>query len=57
MRWRVARFAIRVWIRLAAERSMQDYRRLEVWRKAHGIAIDVWRVAKTFPRDEDLSTA
>ena len=29
---------------------MQDYRRLEVWRKAHGIAIDVWRVTKTFPR-------
>lgn len=57
MRWRVARFAIRVWIRLVAERSMQDYRRLEVWRKAHGIAIDVWRVTKTFPRDEDLSTA
>ncbi len=30
--------------------GMQDFRRLDVWRKAHALALDVRRVSKGFPR-------
>jgi four helix bundle protein len=29
---------------------MQDFRRLDVWRKAHALALDVRRITKDFPR-------
>ena len=29
---------------------MQDFRRLQVWQKAHALAIDVFRVTGAFPR-------
>jgi len=29
---------------------MQDFRKLDVWRKAHALALDVRRVTKGFPR-------
>lgn len=31
---------------------MQDYRNLEVWKKAHQLTLDVYRVTTTFPKDE-----
>ena len=31
---------------------MKDFRDLNVWRKAHEIALDVYRVTKSFPREE-----
>lgn len=34
---------------------MQDFRRLQVWEKAHSLAIDVHRVSSTFPRQEGIA--
>lgn len=34
---------------------MQDFRRLNVWEKAHALAIDVHRVTGTFPRQEGVA--
>jgi four helix bundle protein len=31
---------------------MQDFRNLKVWEKAHALTLDVYRVSKSFPRDE-----
>jgi four helix bundle protein len=31
---------------------MQDFRNLEVWRKAHRLALDVYRLTESFPRSE-----
>ena len=31
---------------------MQDFRNLKVWRKAHSLTLDVYRVSKSFPREE-----
>ncbi len=36
---------------------MQDYHRLSVWEKSHTLALDVHRVAGTFPRVEGLALA
>jgi len=31
---------------------MRDFRELQVWHKAHALTLDVYRVTKSFPRDE-----
>jgi four helix bundle protein len=31
---------------------MQDYKKLEVWQKAHFLALSVYEVTKVFPKDE-----
>lgn len=31
---------------------MQDYKRLEVWKLAHEVTLDVYRLTKGFPSDE-----
>lgn len=31
---------------------MQDFRNLKVWQKAHGLALEVYRMTQSFPRDE-----
>jgi four helix bundle protein len=31
---------------------MKDFRKLEVWVKAHQLAIEVYKVTKSFPKDE-----
>ncbi|MFZ0312959.1 MAG: four helix bundle protein [Candidatus Korobacteraceae bacterium] len=31
---------------------MQDFRNLEVWRKAHTLALDIYRLTESFPRSE-----
>ena len=31
---------------------MQDFRNLEVWRKAHTLVLDVYRLTESFPRSE-----
>jgi four helix bundle protein len=31
---------------------MMDFRRLAVWQKAHGLALEVYRATGRFPRDE-----
>jgi four helix bundle protein len=31
---------------------MQDYRNLKVWQRAHGFALDVYRLTNQFPPDE-----
>src|SRR5262245_19553947 len=36
---------------------MQNFRKLLVWRKAHALALEVRRVARTFPRDRNWSLA
>src|SRR5437879_13615427 len=30
----------------------RDHRELEVWRKAHKLALDIYSVTKSFPKDE-----
>ena len=34
---------------------MQDYHKLKVWEKAHALAMDVHRMAGTFPRVEGIA--
>jgi four helix bundle protein len=34
---------------------MQDFRRLNVWKRAHGLALDTRRVASRFPRSDFAS--
>jgi four helix bundle protein len=31
---------------------MQDYRKLKVWQKAHQLALDIYVVTKSFPKEE-----
>ena len=31
---------------------MQDFRKLEVWAKAHELAVDLYRTTRTFPAEE-----
>jgi len=31
---------------------MSDYRKLEVWAKAHQLTLEIYRATKTFPKDE-----
>lgn len=31
---------------------MRDYRKLEVWSKAHALCLDVYRATRAFPEDE-----
>ena len=31
---------------------MRDFRELKVWEKAHGVALDVYKVTQGFPKDE-----
>ncbi|MGB8062111.1 MAG: four helix bundle protein [Candidatus Sulfotelmatobacter sp.] len=31
---------------------MQNFRNLKVWEKAHSLTLDVYRVSKSFPREE-----
>ncbi len=31
---------------------MRDFRELKVWEKAHGLTLDIYKVTRTFPRDE-----
>lgn len=31
---------------------MKDYRRLKVWKKAHHLTLDIYRVTGKFPREE-----
>lgn len=31
---------------------MQDFSRLKVWQKAHGLALDVYRSTESFPKNE-----
>lgn len=31
---------------------MQDYRKLDVWKKAHGLTLAVYKVTRAFPNDE-----
>jgi four helix bundle protein len=32
--------------------SVQDFRNLKVWEKAHSLTLDVYKAGKTFPREE-----
>ena len=34
------------------EREMQDFKNLEVWKKAHRLTLDAYRITETFPRTE-----
>ena len=34
---------------------MQDFRNLEVWQRAYGLALDVYRASRQFPREEIYS--
>ncbi len=34
---------------------MQDYRKLQVWQKAHGFALNVYKATASFPREETYS--
>jgi four helix bundle protein len=34
---------------------VKDFRRLQVWHKAHALALDVYRITAAFPRDERYS--
>jgi four helix bundle protein len=31
---------------------MRDFRELKVWEKAHGVTLDVYKMTRTFPKDE-----
>ena len=31
---------------------MQDFRKLEVWAKAHGLSVDLYRATRSFPAEE-----
>lgn len=31
---------------------MRDYRKYEIWKKSHQLALDVYRVTKSFPKEE-----
>jgi four helix bundle protein len=31
---------------------MRNYRELQVWTKAHGLTLDLYRVTRSFPREE-----
>ena len=33
---------------------MQDFKKLEVWRKAHELTLDVYRATESFPRTVGL---
>ena len=32
--------------------EMRDYHNLDVWKKAHAVTLSIYRVTRTFPRDE-----
>jgi four helix bundle protein len=34
------------------EASVQDFRNLKVWEKAHALTLDVYKASKCFPREE-----
>ena len=34
---------------------MQDYRKLMVWQKSHGLALKIYKVTSSFPREEIYS--
>jgi four helix bundle protein len=34
---------------------MQDFRNLNVWRKSHSLTVDVYRMCRTLPRDEQYN--
>jgi four helix bundle protein len=36
---------------------MIDYQRLEVWRRAHALTMEVYRVTRTFPSEERFALA
>jgi len=31
---------------------MQDYKKLEVWEKAHSLTVAIYKITETFPKDE-----
>lgn len=31
---------------------MQDFRKLRVWQRAHGLTVEIYRVTRAFPKDE-----
>ncbi len=31
---------------------MQDYRKLKVWEKSHELTLDIYKITKSFPKDE-----
>ncbi len=31
---------------------MQDYKKLMVWEKAHALTLDIYKITKSFPKDE-----
>jgi four helix bundle protein len=35
-----------------SERGIQDYRNLEVWKQAHLIVLDVYRLTSTYPKEQ-----
>jgi four helix bundle protein len=34
---------------------MQDFRNLTVWRKSHSLTVDVYKISRTLPRDEQYN--
>lgn len=34
---------------------MQDFRNLTVWRKSHSLTLDIYRMCRTLPRDEQYN--
>jgi four helix bundle protein len=34
---------------------MQDFRNLNVWRKSHSLTLDVYRMSRTLPKDEQYN--
>ena len=34
---------------------MQDFRNLSVWRKSHALTVDVYRMSRTLPKDEQYN--
>jgi len=31
---------------------MRDFRELKVWGKAHGLTLDIYKMTRSFPKDE-----
>ena len=36
---------------------MRDFNQLKVWQKAHGLVLELYRVARTFPSEQHATTA
>lgn len=42
-------------LRVGVDRVMQNYKDLKVWQKAHSLAIEIYKVSKGFPKEEQFN--